>query len=211
MITKTYDCPFEIKAVRDNGTFEGYGSVFHVRDAHRDIVAPGAFSESLQKHKAQGTIPALLWQHRQDEPCGAFTSMAEDSRGLRVSGQLALKTVRGAEAYEFLRMGAVSGLSIGFQTKAESFDKKTGIRTLNKIDLFECSIVTFPANDAARIETVKSIQSIRQAEETLRDAGFSRSEAATLISRIKSLNPRDVEQDKSLKAIFAALRKRAFV
>lgn len=211
MITKTYNCPFEIKAVRDNGTFEGYGSVFHVKDAHRDIVAPGAFTETLQKHRAAGTMPALLWQHRMDEPCGVFTSMQEDVRGLRVSGQLAMKTTRGAETYEFLRIGAVSGLSIGFQTKAESFDRKTGIRTLTKIDLHEVSIVTLPANDAARIETVKGIQTIRDAEGVLRDSGFSRSEAATLISRIKSLAPRDAGDDTHLKTIFAALRKRAFV
>lgn len=209
MITKTRDFAFEIKAIRDNGTFEGYGSVFGVKDGHGEIVAPGAFTESLQKHKAQGTIPALLWQHRQDEPCGAFTSMAEDSRGLKVSGQLALKTVRGAEAYEFLRMGAVSGLSIGFRTQQDGWDK-SGIRTLKKVDLLEVSIVTFPSNDAARVEAVKSIQSIRQAEQALRDAGFSRNEAAIFLSRVKSLTPRDAGQDNSLKAIFAALRKRSF-
>lgn len=208
MLTKTRDFGFEVKELRQDGVFHGYGSVFHVKDAHGEKVAPGCFSESLARHKAAGTMPALLWQHRPDEPCGVYTDMREDSKGLKVSGQLALQTQRGAEAFAFLKMGAVSGLSIGFRTELD--DWTGGIRTLKKVDLLEVSIVTFPSNDIARVEAVKSIQSIRQAEETLRDAGFSRSEAATFISRIKSLNPRDVEQDTKLKAIFAALKKRSF-
>jgi HK97 family phage prohead protease len=32
----------------------------------------------------------------------------------------------------------------------------TGIRTLKKVDLWEVSVVTFPANPAAQISSVKS-------------------------------------------------------
>ena len=117
------DVPFEVKAVSDDGLFSGYGSVFGVLDSYKEVVAPGAFSESLQ-----GRMPALLWQHRAGEPIGVYTAVREDAVGLYVEGKLALKTARGAEAYELLKMRALSGLSIGFVTREDSYDKVAGVR-----------------------------------------------------------------------------------
>lgn len=189
MNTRTMDVGFELKSISDSGTFEGYGSVFGVKDSYDEIVAPGAFAESLAAHKTAGTMPAMLWQHRSAEPLGVYTSMSEDSIGLRVSGQLAMKTVRGAEAYELMKMKALTGLSIGFMTREDSFDKAAGILTLKKVDLWEVSPVTFPANSAARIQGVKAIEgmtTLSEIEDYLREAGgFSRSEAKCLIARVK--------------------------
>lgn len=181
------DIPFQIKAVSEDGLFSGYGSVFGVVDSYKEIVAPGAFAESLQ-----GRMPALLWQHRSGEPIGIYTNVKEDSVGLYVEGKLALKTARGAEAYELLKMKALNGLSIGFITREDSYDKVSGIRTLKKIDLWEVSLVTFPANDASRVATVKGIESINTisgVEAYLREAGgLSRRESLAIIARIKSLH-----------------------
>jgi HK97 family phage prohead protease len=183
------DVPFKIKAVSEDGLFSGYGSVFGVIDSYKEVVAPGAFAESLSQR-----TPALLWQHRSGEPIGVYSALREDQTGLYVEGKLALKTARGAEAYELLKMGAISGLSIGFVTRDDSYDRVTGIRTLKKVDLWEVSLVTFPANDAARVSGVKSIDtiaSLADAESYLRDAGgLSRREATALVSRIKSLRGR---------------------
>ena len=188
------DVPFKIKAVSEDGLFSGYGSVFGVIDSYKEVVAPGAFSESLSQR-----TPALLWQHRSGEPIGVYSALREDQTGLYVEGKLALKTSRGAEAYELLKMGAISGLSIGFVTRDDSYDRVTGIRTLKKVDLWEVSLVTFPANDAARISGVKSIETIESladAEAFLRDAGgLSRREATALVSRIKSLRGRGDPDD----------------
>ena len=183
------DIPFQIKAVSEDGLFSGYGSVFGVVDSYKEVVASGAFKESLD-----GRMPSLLWQHRSGEPIGVYTEVKEDSIGLHVSGKLALKTNRGAEAYELLKMGAISGLSIGFVTREDSYDRVTGIRTLKKVDLWEVSLVTFPANDAARVATVKSIETIKSfadAETFLREAGgLSKREAVAVLARIKSLQGR---------------------
>lgn len=199
MAIKNRDFAFELKAINADGAFSGYGSVFGVTDSYDEIVAAGAFAESLAAHKAAGTMPSLLWQHRSGEPCGVYTSMEEDNIGLKVSGQLALKTVRGAEAYEFLKMKAISGLSIGFMTREDSYDRVTGIRTLKRVDLMECSLVTFPANDAARVQSVKNIEFIddlKSAEQYLREVGLSRTEAKAFIARVKSLGPRDAGEDE---------------
>lgn len=210
MTTKTRDFSFELKSLKDDGTFEGYGSVFGVKDSYDEIVAPGAFAETLATQKTAGTMPALLWQHRSGEPIGVYTSMEEDSIGLKVSGQLALKTARGAEAYELLKMKAISGLSIGFVTREDAYDRVTGIRTLKKVDLWEVSLVTFPANDAARVQGVKSIEAIenlRGAEHYLRDSGMSRAEAVAFIGRIKSLGQSDSDEGE-LQQVVKALQAR---
>lgn len=208
---KTRDFAFELKAINEDGTFEGYGSVFGVKDSYDEIVAAGAFAESLDTHRAKGTLPALLWQHRGGEPIGVYTGMEEDNIGLKVRGQLALKTSRGAEAYELLKMKAISGLSIGFVTREDNYDRVSGIRTLKKVDLWEVSLVTFPANDAARVQGVKSIEmleSLRDAEIHLRDAcGMSRTEARAFIARVKSLGQRDADGD-ALKALTDAINRR---
>lgn len=209
---KFHDIGFEIKEVKSSGTFAGYGSVYNTIDQGDDIVAHGAFTESLADWGSKGRMPAMLWQHRSAEPCGAYTVMKEDQNGLYVEGKLALKTQRGAEAYELLQMKAISGLSIGFLTREDSYDQKTGVRTIKRADLWECSLVTFPMNDDARIEVVKSMEQItdfKSAEHYLRESGgLSRSEAVAFVSRVKSLMQRDSAEDAEAKQLIQALQRR---
>jgi len=177
----------QIKATGDDGTVEGYGSVFGVRDNYDDVIAKGAFVQSLKGHKAAGTMPAMLWQHDADKPIGVWTEMVEDEKGLRIKGQLALETVKGKEAHALLKMGALNGLSIGFMSKEWAYDRDTEVRTLTAIDLWEVSLVTFPANEKARVTNVKSadeLQAPKDAEKVLRDAGFSKSDATAFVSRV---------------------------
>lgn len=210
MTTKTLDFNCELKALKDDGSFEGYGSVFNLTDQGGDIVTPGAFLETLAAQKTAGRLPAMLWQHRQAEPIGVYKSMEEDSVGLKVVGQLALKTARGAEAYELMKMGVVTGMSIGYRSRDDSYDRVTGVRTLKKLDLYELSLVTFPMNDASRVSAVKSIETletIRDAEDFLRESGLSRAAALAFIARVKSLKQSDSDGG-AMQQIVAALQCR---
>ena len=209
-MNKTLDFGFSIKAVSESGTFSGYGSVFGVKDSYGDIVVPGAFADTLNDHRGKGRLPAMLWQHRSSEPIGVYTAMHEDSVGLQVEGQLALTTVRGAEAHALMKMGALTGLSIGYQTRLESYDKVSGINTLQKLDLWEVSPVTFPANDAARISGVKGIEAIedlKSAEAFLRESGMSRKEAVLFIARVKSLTQSESDED-AVRGLVESLARR---
>lgn len=209
-MNKTLDFPFDLKDLSDSGQFHGYGSVFGVMDAYDEIVVPGAFIESLAEQKAVGRLPAMLWQHRSAEPLGVYTTMEEDHLGLKVEGQLAMNTVRGAEAHSLMKMGALSGLSIGYIPRDESYDRVTGINTLKKVKLMEVSIVTFPANDAARVQGVKTIEvieSIRDAEKYLRDAGLSRKEAVAFIARVKGFSQSESDEG-ALQQLAEAVKRR---
>jgi HK97 family phage prohead protease len=177
----------EIRATGENGEVEGYGSVFDVVDSYDDVIAKGAFVKSMNEHRAAGTMPAMLWQHDPDHPIGVWTEVAEDSVGLKVKGRLAMTTVKGREAYELMKMGAINGLSIGFMSKNWNYDKESDIRTLTEVDLWEVSLVTFPANSKSRVTSVKSVEEIdapKDAERVLRDAGFSKSDATAFVSRV---------------------------
>ena len=162
-----------------------------MKDTYADIVAAGAFKASLASHKSAGTMPAMLWQHDQREPIGVWTSMVEDEKGLMIRGRLALDTVRGKEAQALAKMGAINGLSIGFYSKNWTYDTEKDIRTITELDLWEVSLVTFPANRSARVTQVKAaadtIALPKDAERILRDAGFSRADATAFVSRVMRL------------------------
>ena len=70
---KVRDFQLSVKAsdVADDGTFEGYGSVFGGEpDSYNEIVAQGAFLESLAELAEKKRIVPVLWQHRSAEPIG---------------------------------------------------------------------------------------------------------------------------------------------
>lgn len=152
--TKHLHCPLSIKNISEQGVFSGYASIFNVVDSHYDAVMPGAFSHTLQQQKEGGSIK-LLWQHRADEPIGVFRKVREDARGLYVEAQLSLEVQRAREAYSLLKSGAIEGMSIGYNALDYTIDETTGIRQLIQVDLWEISLVTFPANQDAQVTMVK--------------------------------------------------------
>jgi uncharacterized protein len=185
----------EIKAENNKGIFTGYGSIFGNEDQGNDIMQKGAFTKSLVNRPVSKV--KMLYQHKTDEPIGVFTEIYEDNKGLYVKGQLAMGTQKGREAYELLKMGALDGMSIGFRADPEKQgynENKRGVRTLKEVDLMEISLVTFPMNESALIETVKgNAKNIREWETILREAGgLSRTEAKIGAKALsESLSQRD--------------------
>lgn len=180
MQKKHFEVAAEIKAIGEAGEFEGYGSVFGVVDSYNEVVDKGAFVDSLQKHG----LPKLLLQHSSWMVGGVYLEAREDEKGLYVKGKLNLDVQAAKEAHALLKMGAINGLSIGFRTLEERVDKVTGVIHIVKCRLYEVSVVTFPANEAATISGVKSApDSIRDFEKFLREAGYSQDEAKLIASK----------------------------
>ena len=119
----------------------GYASVFAVPDKGGDVVMPGAFAG------AAAPIP-LLWQHQPNEPIGFVDSLMEDDRGLRMTARIVARG-RGEQAAALVRAGAITGLSFGYRVKAASPTR--GGRRLERIELVEVSLVTFPMQREARV------------------------------------------------------------
>ena len=129
--------------------------------------------------KAEAIQPSMLWSHDPANPIGRWTSLREDATGLFVTGQLNLATSRGKDAYEHLKQGDVSGLSIGFFVpKGGRHSGEKGSSVLTEIELVEISVVSYPANRRARVAGVKSLNSKNDLVDMLRESGLSKSAAA---------------------------------
>lgn len=186
--TKNSAEPLDVKAVSDSGSIKGYISVFGNVDSYGEIVERGAFEESLEKNAKANRKVKLLWQHDPHQPIGVWDALGEDKKGLWGEGRLLIEqSPKAREAHGLLMEGALDGLSIGYRTvKAAPKEGKQGILSLLKLDLLEGSIVTFAANERARVEVVKAITeagglpTVREFEGLLREAGFSKAKATAI-------------------------------
>jgi HK97 family phage prohead protease len=147
-------------SVTGAGAVEGYASLFGEVDQARDMVMPGAFTQTL-RNRGLRRIP-MLFQHDPSEPVGIWLELREDMRGLWARGRLIPEVARGRELLALVREGAIDGLSIGYRTVRGRIDPKTRIRRLYQVDLWEVSIVTFPLLTGARVHAVKSLQGARR-------------------------------------------------
>lgn len=184
------------------GTFSGYASVFGGVDSYSDTILPGAYKSVIDKiMNGSARMPKMFVNHRAWElPVGKWTSIKEDSKGLMMEGELTPGNPQAAIVKAAMQHGTVDGLSIGYMLREEDVDYIKGdnderIRVIrNIIDLSEVSIVTYPADDAARVDlsSVKSaleqVNNIKDLEDFLREAGgFSKSLATATASRAKRL------------------------
>ena len=182
---KVRDLDLSIKAKPDSkGRFSGYASVWGIPDVYRETVAPGAFTESLAATKAKGRTLPILWQHRTAEPIGQWDELREDDRGLYGEGTLWTDEAPYARlAQRGMTAGCVTGLSIGYFIQDDSFDEVKRLRTLKRVDLREVSVVTDPALEDARVDTIKAKLAAgeriteREFGRILRERGLSRRDA----------------------------------
>jgi len=168
--TKAGAVPLDLKAVAEDGEFEGYLSTFGNVDRGMDMVMPGAFRRTLKERKLSAI--KLLRDHDTRKVIGKWLSMEEDDRGLKVRGKLFAGTVQLAtETLALMREGALDAMSIGYRTIKAQWDEEAGIRKLLDLDLWEGSIVTFPMNEMATVDAVKNDLTITDVERILREGG----------------------------------------
>ena len=187
----------EWKADGATGAIEGYAAVFGNIDTYGDIILRGAFSETMGKRKVK-----MLWQHDPSQPIGVWDEMREDDRGLWMKGRILPGVAKGKEAIELMSAGAIEGLSIGYRTIDAEY--KEGNRLIKEVDLWETSIVTFPANELAGA-SVKSIETERDLERALIDCGLSRKAAKAVAAQSKGyLSLRDADDGNPVHGLWDA-------
>lgn len=136
----------------------GYASIFNNVDSYGDIVSQGAFSKTLKNKQKQ---VKLLFNHDKNFVIGVIKFIEQDEKGLFFIAELLDGVQLAEEVYIMLKNQALNGVSIGYYV--EDYEKnKKGNKILKTIDLLEISIVTFPANEKATIEQVKSADSINE-------------------------------------------------
>ncbi|MBP5971063.1 HK97 family phage prohead protease [Pseudomonas iridis] len=209
MEIKWLHVPLNLKAVDETGEFEGYGSVFGVRDHGYDIVMPGAFTKSLAAWKEKGKLPPVLWMHDTKEPIGPHLDMREDEKGLFVKGRLLIDDDPVAKrAHAHMKAGSVTGLSIGYVLKDYDWSTEKEAYLLHEIELWEVSVVTFAMNEAAYVTDVKSVlakgevPAAKKMERALREVGLSVSQSKAFMAKgYSALGPREAVQDQALDSV----------
>jgi hypothetical protein len=201
----TLTVSLEIKSLSDR-EFDGHGSIFGNVDLGGDIVLPGAFKRSLAQHRKEGSLPQMFWMHDPSRVPGKWLSMSEDEDGLAVKGVLA-PTDLGNEIHTLLKMDAVRGLSIGYVTQDQDFDKE-GNRLIKEADLWEVSVVSLPMNPLAQIAHVKTrlsaegayVPTAREFETSFRKMGCSKQISRKLVSMIFDPSGATLEDEKEDEA-----------
>ena len=127
---------------------EGYASLWGRADLNGDVVARGAFAESL----ARGGSIKMLHQHEARAPIGAWDELVEDEAGLFVRGRILDGSAEARFAGALARAGALDGLSIGF--RAVRARREGALRVLVEVELWEVSLVTFPMLPGARFRAI---------------------------------------------------------
>lgn len=179
----------------DSATFEGYASVFGGVDSYGDTIVRGAFASTL---RANG-MPKMFFNHDWSGlPIGKWLSAKEDDHGLLVSGEFTPGIRLADETRAAIKHQTLDGLSIGGMLKKGDYqDTDTGRVITKWSTLVEISPVVFPADGAARIdassiksqdliESINEIETIRDFERFLRDAGgLSKSLSTSLVGRAR--------------------------
>jgi HK97 family phage prohead protease len=121
--------------------------------------AYGAKGPTRFDSQAFGSVPLrvpLLWQHDEANPIGKAI-LTPDAVGLRIRAEVVAAATAGADALALARAGAVDGFSIGFNavsSRAVRTEAGEHVRLVTRANLFETSLVSFPADKAARVDAV---------------------------------------------------------
>lgn len=151
----------------------GYAAVYSNIDQGRDKILPGAFEDSIRAFQTKASSLKMLREHRPDKLLGVWDTVADSPKGLYVEGEPELDVSYAQDAMKLVKSGALDGISIGYRVQKTSFadDEQGTYRVIEKAQLVEASLVAFPMNEEARVTDVKQLQSPRQVEHILRNAG----------------------------------------
>ena len=171
----------------DEPKITGHAAVFNKLSVDlmgfKEKVAPGAFTESIEKSDIRA-----LWNHNPDYVLGRNKSgtlkLEEDKKGLAI--EISPPDTQWArDLMETIKRGDVDQMSFAFQVIKDSWDerdKKNPIRTLEEVNLFDVSPVTYPAYPQTDVK-VRSF---------LEEAGLDVNRLAVIMESHTATNDEDI-------------------
>lgn len=190
----------DVSSVADipDGYIAGWASTEEV-DLVRDVVVTGAFSDSISKRGLIGPMGIkLLLDHRMDRVAGCIKRLEYIDGKLWIEAQLELEISYVRDAYLAAKMAGGMSFSVGFRIQDYEFKDVDDVEVLyiNKGDLFEVSVVAFPANPGAVMTFIKNasdfdrFDNLADLEKALAANRFqvtTRNQAKSLVQAIKRL------------------------
>ena len=194
---------------KSSGTISGYFSTYdRIPDSYGDVIAPGAFTETIKKREESGHPFPLCWNHDLNQIIGKVDSIEDDEKGPLMTASF-FNTQLAQEKRELVKSGVVYQFSFAYDVlEAGPTELEDGIKAyeIKKLDLFEVSIVPIPANQNAVMTEIKSgrrnsksdetkikqaitlLQSVLDAEES--DDGEDEAKANTAVKEPERSNPK---------------------
>jgi len=152
-----YDASFQLEDAhqrlsrnKEEGIVEGYASVFGNIDSFGSVIQKGAFQQTLQKGLSRIKV---LWNHDPDQPIGKVLSAHEDEKGLFVRFKLSLAVQKARDIFSLIQDGVIDAMSFGFAIQEDAMEQ--GVHVIRRVDLWDVSPVTFPANTKAQITAAR--------------------------------------------------------
>ena len=150
-----------IKSADDAGIISGYFSTYdRIPDSYGDVIAKGAFTETIQKRKESGHPFPLCWNHDLNQIIGSIDpdNIEDTDKGPLMTASF-FNTPLAQEKREIVKSGVVYQFSFAYdvlEAGPATLEDGVKVNELKKLDLFEVSIVPIPANQNAVMTDVKS-------------------------------------------------------
>lgn len=148
----------EVRAVdTEDGSLRigGYAATFNQEATglqFREVIAQGAFTRTLQ---TDNPVFLLINHNMDDLPLASTQSgtlrLAQDKVGLYMEASLDPANPRAQELASAVRRGDVDKMSFAFTVAEDGETRESGLRTLTDLDLYEVSVVTWPAYDSTTV------------------------------------------------------------
>lgn len=196
MLQKSFDIQ-RVDEVADGGEITAYASTFdRIPDSYGDIVAPGAFTKSLEEWRESGRPIPLLFGHRTDDPrmnIGAVVDAVEDEKGLLVRAKFDPDSEIAQYTRKLVMEGRLAKLSFAYETLDSApvvLDGGVKANELRELKLYEVSLVPIPANDMTFIVDAKAGDDgdtdngvhEKEAEDVVEEKADTKADDATSIS-----------------------------
>ena len=156
-MNKIFNLTSNFKAIDENEdgsvNIKGYAST-NDQDRAGDIVDPTAWSKGGIGNYENN--PIILFNHDYHNPIGKTTELGVDERGLKIKGKISKSA---GKVSELIKEGVLGAFSVGFRVKDADYIEETDGYRIKDAELFEISVVSVPANQAATFSVAKAFDS----------------------------------------------------
>ena len=154
---------FEMKA-DESGTISGYFSTYdRIPDSYGDVVAPGAFTDTIKARKESGHPFPLCWNHDLDQIIGRVDEIEDTEKGPHMVASF-FDTPLAQEKRAIVQSGVVYQFSFAYEVEKSAevkLEDGTKANELQKLNLYEVSVVPIPANQNATVTDIKADETVK--------------------------------------------------
>ena len=162
-MNKIFNLTSNFKALDENDdgsvNIKGYASTID-QDRAGDIIESNAWAKGGIGNYENN--PIILFNHDYHNPIGKATELEVNDNGLQIKGKISKSA---GKIRDLVKEGVLGAFSVGFRVKDADYIEETDGYRIKDAELFEISVVSVPANQAATFSVAKSFDSDTEYQE----------------------------------------------